>query len=154
MRLLTSNPIFFLRLWDFETWVSVVHQSKFGLMQLQPLRFLPEPEVNVLRNRVNLLNIVSRLFSDWRVNIIRISLHIRGSKVQNPNSNGVIKYSKIVILIYIVIYINIKYIILILNLFQNTIWTFEPLNLLNPAGLFLKVPNIQADFIVFQRLIA
>ena len=33
-----------------------------------------------------------------------------------------------VILIYIIIYINIKYIILILNLFQNTIWTFEPLN--------------------------
>ena len=45
----------------------------------------------------------------------------KGSKVQNPNSNGVIKYSKIVILIYIIIYINIKYIILILNLFQNTI---------------------------------
>ena len=51
-------------------------------MQLQTLRFLPEPEVNVLRNRVN----------------IRGS---KGSKVQNPNSNGAIKQSKVIILIYI-----------------------------------------------------
>ena len=107
MRLLTSNPIFFLRLWDFETWVSASIQ--IWINAVTNMRFLPEPEVNVLRNRVN----------------------IRGSKVQNPNSNWVIKYSKRFILIYIIIYINIKYIILILNLFQNTIWTFEPLNLLN-----------------------
>ena len=31
--------------------ICIVHQSKFGLMQLQALRFLPEPEVYVLRKR-------------------------------------------------------------------------------------------------------
>ena len=59
-------------------------------MQLQALRFLPEPEVNVLRNRVNI-----RGSKGSKVQ------RFKGSKVQNPNSNGAIKQSKVIILIYI-----------------------------------------------------
>ena len=52
--------------------ICIVHQSKFGLMQLQALRFLPEPEVNVLRKTVNLSSESSQLFSERRVNQIRM----------------------------------------------------------------------------------
>ena len=76
-------------------------------MQLQTLRFLPEPEVNVLRNRVNLLNIVSQLFSDEESTQSVCLCTLGVQKVQRlKGSNGILKKVQNK---YNIFYINIYY---------------------------------------------
>ena len=83
------------------------------IKQLQTLRFLLEPEVNVLRNRVNLLNIVSQLFSDEEstqsvclciLGVQKVQ-RFKGSKPKFEWSHKAVKsnYINIYIIIYILI---------------------------------------------------
>ena len=128
-------------------------------MQLQALRFLPEPEVNVLRNRVNLLNIVSQLFSDEEStqSVCLCTLGVqkvqrfKGSKVQMVFWKRFRISIIYFILIYITIYINITIFEYFMTPFEFGFWTFEPL-MCKEIRIMLTLQSENSRLTILRRL--